>query len=57
MLVLGRKPEERLTITTRTGEVITILVVSTKPGYVRLGVDAPRDFLIARDNAKTGEKP
>lgn len=45
MLVLSRKKGERI----RIGPDIVITVCSHKPGAVRIGVEAPRDIEIVRD--------
>ncbi len=45
MLVLSRKPGERILI----GEKITLTVVRIGPNNVRLGIDAPRDLNIVRE--------
>lgn len=45
MLVLSRKPGESL----RVGEDIKITVVSTAPGQVRIGISAPDDVTIHRE--------
>lgn len=47
MLVIGRQESESFTI----GGNIRIVVVSIKNGKVRLGIDAPRDIPVVRDNA------
>lgn len=44
MLVLSRKKAETITI----GPDITITIVETRPGTVRLGIDAPREMAIHR---------
>ncbi len=44
MLVLGRKKEERIKI----GDDITIVVVEVRDGKVRLGIEAPKDIPIHR---------
>ena len=44
MLVLGRKLGEKIYI----GESICITVVSLDPGKIRLGIEAPRDVPIYR---------
>ncbi len=45
MLVLSRKPGERILI----GDDVTITVVRIGPNNVRLGIDAPRDMNIVRE--------
>lgn len=45
MLVLSRKPGEKIHI----GNSITITIVRIGPNTVRLGIDAPRDTPIIRD--------
>ena len=45
MLVLSRKPGERILI----GEDVKITVVRIGPNTVRLGIDAPRDMNIVRE--------
>ena len=47
-LVLGRKLEQCLVITTGAGEEITIRVVEIRPGRVSLGIDAPAQVGIMR---------
>lgn len=49
MLVLSRHPGERLLI----GENITITVVRIGPNTVRLGIDAPPEVNIAREELLT----
>jgi carbon storage regulator len=45
MLVLSRKQSQRI----RLGESIVITVVRVAGDKVRLGIDAPRDMLVLRD--------
>lgn len=45
MLILTRKENESL----RLGDDITITVVSVKGGTVRIGIDAPRDLAVHRE--------
>jgi carbon storage regulator len=45
MLVLSRKPGESL----RVGEDVRITVVSTASGQVRIGIEAPEDVTIYRE--------
>lgn len=50
MLVLSRKPGERILI----GDKIAITVVRIAPGVVRIGVEAPEEFPILREELATG---
>ncbi len=45
MLVLSRKAGQRILI----GDQIAVTVVRIAPGVVRLGVDAPRDMPVVRE--------
>jgi carbon storage regulator len=45
MLVLNRKPNERI----RIGQDIVVTIVRVSGGAVRVGVDAPRDIRVMRD--------
>lgn len=45
MLVLARKLDESIVI----GDNITIKVISVEKGVVKLGIDAPRDVSIIRN--------
>ena len=45
MLVLSRKPGERILI----GDEVTVTIVRIGPNNVRLGIDAPRDMNIVRE--------
>lgn len=45
MLVLSRKQSQRI----RLGDSIVITVVRVAGDKVRLGIDAPRDMLVLRD--------
>jgi carbon storage regulator len=51
MLVLSRKVGERILI----GEDISVTVVRVAPGVVRLGIDAPDNLLIMREEIKHTE--
>jgi carbon storage regulator len=48
MLVLARKPSERILI----GPDIVITVVRTSKDSVRLGIEAPRDVTILREELR-----
>jgi carbon storage regulator len=50
MLVLSRKPGERILI----GDKIAITVVRIAPGIVRIGVEAPEELPILREELATG---
>lgn len=45
MLVLSRKPGEKILI----GDQVTVTIVRIGPNTVRLGIDAPRDMNIVRE--------
>ncbi len=45
MLILTRRPGERLVI----GENITVMVLGTKGEQVRLGIEAPREVPVHRE--------
>tara|TARA_B100002019_G_scaffold289463_1_gene305128 strand:- start:3297 stop:3524 length:228 start_codon:yes stop_codon:yes gene_type:complete len=49
MLILSRKASEKLTI----GNDITVTICKIKDGQVKLGIDAPADVLVMRDDAAT----
>ena len=52
MLVLSRKVGEKILI----GDCITVTIVRVAPGVVRLGVDAPRNMTVVREEL-LGAKP
>lgn len=52
MLVLSRKVGERILI----GDKISITVVRIGPGVVRLGVDAPEEMAIMREELKSDKR-
>ena len=60
MLVLTRRPNEKifLTVPGATGETkLTIMVCSVGiNGAVRVGIDAPREVQVIRDDARVTEK-
>lgn len=45
MLVLSRKPGERILV----GDEIVVTVVRVGGGAVRLGIEAPKDFAVIRE--------
>jgi carbon storage regulator len=52
MLVLSRKEAERI----RLGDSIVITVVRIGGDKVRLGIEAPKDMLVLRDELETFEQ-
>jgi carbon storage regulator CsrA len=57
MLILTRGIEEATTITTPSGEEITVKVMGfPNRNAVRLGFQAPQNFKILRDNARLKEE-
>jgi len=52
MLVLSRKTGEKILI----GDKISITVVRIAPGIVRIGVDAPENLLILREELASGDE-
>ena len=53
MLVLSRKESQRI----RLGDDIVISVLRLGGDKVRLGIEAPRDMLVLRDELETHAKP
>lgn len=53
MLVLSRKSGERILI----GDEIAVTIVRIGPNTVRLGIDAPRDMNIVREELCVGTEP
>jgi carbon storage regulator len=51
MLVLSRKPGERILI----GDEVSVTIVRIGPNTVRLGIDAPRNMNIVREELTTDE--
>ena len=45
MLVLSRKPGEKILI----GDNVTVTIVRISPNTVRIGIEAPRDMNIVRE--------
>jgi len=52
MLVLSRKASERI----RLGDSIVVTIVRVTGDKVRLGIEAPPDVLVLRDELKPHEK-
>lgn len=53
MLVLSRRERERV----RLGESIVVTIVRVSGDKVRLGIEAPADVLVLRDELDTLEPP
>jgi len=53
MLVLSRKPGEKILV----GDNVTITIVRIGPNTVRLGIEAPRDMNIVREELCSGAAP
>ena len=49
MLVLARRQDESLIITTPSGEEIKILIMDAYHGFAKIGIEAPGDFKILRE--------
>jgi len=49
MLVLERKSNESIIITSPHGEQIEIHIIDTARGRAKVAIDAPDDYLILRD--------
>jgi carbon storage regulator len=50
MLVLSRKPGERILI----GDNVTVTIVRIGPNAVKLGIDAPKELNIVREELCAG---
>ena len=49
MLILTRRPGESIMIELPTGERIQVAVLGQKGNQVRVGIDAPADMVILRE--------
>ena len=49
MLILERRSNESIIIQTPDGSTIKIHMIDTTRGKVKVGIDAPEDYLILRD--------
>lgn len=56
MLVLTRKPGQSITLRLPDGRQIRVIVTKATWGQCRIGIDAPSDVNIVRDNAHLREK-
>ncbi|MCG6936308.1 MAG: carbon storage regulator [Proteobacteria bacterium] len=55
MLVISRNHQESLTITTPTGEQITIRILDASRDSAMLGIEAPSDFMVSREDSVARE--
>ena len=55
MLVLSRRRDEAIVIRNRFGTEIRLMVVDVKGNKVRLGIEAPADIDIAREEVRSRE--
>jgi len=49
MLILTRKQDEKIIITTPNGIRITVMLIAIRGDKVRLGVEAPKDVAVHRE--------
>lgn len=49
MLCIRQKKGQTITLTTQHGQVIRVTVNDLSRGYVRLGIEAPRDIAVSRN--------
>lgn len=49
MLILTRRPGESLQLKLKSGEIITVSSMGVKGNQTRLGVEAPKEVVIMRD--------
>jgi carbon storage regulator CsrA len=55
MLILGRRKDETIVLTTPAGERITIVVQDIRGALVRLGIDAPQRVTILRGELENND--
>ena len=53
MLVLARRQNESLIITIPSGEEIQIVLMKARQGFAQLGINAPADYSIIREELLT----
>ena len=52
MLVLARRTDESLIIITPSGEEIKIVIMDAYHGFAKLGIEAPAEYLILREELR-----
>ncbi len=53
MLVLSRRESERI----KLGDAIVVTVIRVAAGRVRLGIEAPADIIVLRDELERNQAP
>jgi carbon storage regulator len=53
MLVLSRQPNETIVI----GETIRVTVVAIRPDHVQIGIEAPREVAVHREETRRAGSP
>jgi len=57
MLVVSRKLNERIGIHLPDGRVIVITLCKTESNQARIGIDAPKEFTVLREELEPGNQP
>lgn len=52
MLVLSRKVAEKIFITTSDGTRITLMMIEIRGDKARIGIDAPKEYTIHREEVQ-----
>ena len=55
MLKLARREDESLVVITPTGEQIKILIMDAFDGFARLGIEAPSEYEILKEEFLTSD--
>ena len=56
MLILARRQDESVIITTSSGEEIKVLIIDAHNGFTKLGIQAPLNYEILREELLTTAK-
>lgn len=56
MLVLTRRTDESFDIEVPGGDVITVRMLKCSPGRAKMGIEAPKEYKISRDELHTEEQ-
>ena len=57
MLVVSRKPLQRIGIHAPNGDLIVITLCDTESNQARIGIDAPREYTILREELEPDNQP